>query len=67
MRSPYDCASISHCRQVRDLIAGAGKQRLDQFEVAHRDGVEHQAVLPLVIADAVHVLERTALRRADVV
>ncbi len=45
----------------------AGKQRLDQFEVADGDRVEHQAVLPFVEADAVDVVERAALGGADVV
>ena len=42
-------------------------KRFDQFEIAHRDRVEHQAVLPLVQADAVDVIERSALRGAHVV
>ena len=47
--------------EQRDAVAGAGKQRFDQLQVAHGDGVQHQAVLPLVEADAVHMVERAAL------
>src|SRR5208282_660592 len=46
---------------------GSGEKRFDQFEVAHRYRIEHQAVLPLVEADAVYVIERAALSGADVV
>src|SRR5271157_303018 len=43
-----------------------GEQRLDQFQVAHGNGVQYEAVLPLIEADAVHVIERAALRGANV-
>ena len=64
--------ALAHRRQgvvegaeERHRIAGAGKQRLDQLQVAHGDGVENEAVLALVIADAVHVVERSALGLAN--
>ena len=56
-----------HAAEKRDLVAGVGEQRLDQLQVAHGDGVEHQAVLTLVEADAVHVFKRPALGGADIV
>src|SRR5664279_2573776 len=52
--------------EQRGIIGGAGEQRLDQLKIAYRDRVQHQAVLPLVEANAVHVIERATLRRATV-
>ncbi len=48
-------------------VSGAGKEGLDQLKVADGYGVEDEAVLALVVADAVDVAERAALRLADVV
>ena len=59
--------SVVEGAEESHIVAGAGKERLDQFEVAHGDGVEDQAVLALVVADAVDVVERSALGLADVV
>ena len=50
-----------------DGVSGAGKERLDQLQVADGDRVENQAVLALVVADAVHMVERAALGLAGVV
>ena len=50
-----------------DSVSRAGKERLDQFEVADGDSVENEAVLALVVTDAVNVIERAALGLADVV
>ena len=44
-----------------------GEQRLNQFQIADRDRIEHQAILPLIPADAVHVVERSALRGAHII
>src|ERR1035437_10089657 len=52
--------------EQRRIIGGAGEQRLDQLKIAYRDRVQHQAVLPLVEANAVHMIERATLRRANV-
>ena len=46
---------------------GAGEKRFDQFEIANGDSIEHQALLALVVADAIDVIERAALGGADVV
>ena len=43
------------------VVSGAGKEGLDQFEVAYGDGVKDQAVLALVVTDAVDVAEPAAL------
>src|SRR5664280_2854327 len=52
--------------EQRGVVSGAGEQRLDQLKIAHRDRVQHQAVLALVEANAVHMIERATLRRANV-
>ena len=44
-----------------------GEQRLDQFQVAHRDGVEHHGIGAVVVGGAVQVVERGALGIAQVV
>ena len=46
---------------------GSREKRFDQLQIAHRHRIQHQAILPLVEADAVDVIERAALRRADVI
>ncbi len=48
------------------MFARSGEERLDQLQIADSDRVEHQAVLALVETDAVHVIERAALRGANV-
>src|SRR5271157_3234571 len=50
----------------RCTLAYAGEQRLDQFQVAYGNCVQYEAVLPLIEADAVHVIERAPLGGADV-
>ncbi len=45
----------------------AREERLHQFQVAHRDGVEHHAVGAVVKGGPVEVVERGALRVAQVV
>ena len=50
-------------------MAGIGiisKNGFDQLKIAHGDGVKHQAVLALVVADAIHMVECPALGGADV-
>ncbi len=44
-----------------------GEERLDQFEVAHGDGVEHHGIGAIVVGGAVEMIERGALRVAQVV
>ena len=39
------------------VLAGIGEDGLDELQVADGDGVEHQAILALVVSDAVHMLE----------
>ena len=53
--------------EERHGVAGAGKERLDQLKVADGDSVQNEAVLALVVADAVDVVERSALGLAGVV
>ncbi len=57
--------------EQRDARIGAGsrteEERLDQLQVAHGDGIEHQAGLTLVESDAVDVAESSALGGADVI
>jgi len=50
-----------------DGVSGAGKERLDEFEITDGDGVEDEAVPALVVADAVHMVKRAALSLTDVV
>src|SRR5664279_3652455 len=52
--------------EQRGVVCGPGKQWLDQFKIAYRDRVQHQAVLALVEADAIHMVERATLRGANV-
>src|SRR5208337_4096350 len=40
---------------------GTCEERFDQFQVAYRHRIEHQAILPLVEADAIHMVEGAAL------
>ncbi len=47
-------------RAEQGNFARARKQRLDELQVAHGDRVEDEAVLALVVADAVHMVERSA-------
>ncbi len=44
-----------------------GEDRLEQFEIAHRDGVEHHGIGAVVIGGAVEMVEGGALRVAQVV
>ncbi len=44
-----------------------GEERLDQFEVADGDGVEHHGIGAVVVGGAVEVIERGALGVAEVV
>ena len=53
--------------EQRDAGIGAGEERFDQFQVAHGDRVQHQAGLPLVESDAVHMAQGPALGGANVV
>ena len=53
--------------EQRNTRVCPGKERFDQLQIADRDSVEHQAILPLVEADAIDVVERAALRGTDVV
>ena len=50
-----------------DSNISARVQRLDQLEVADSYGIENQAVLALVEADAVHMMQGSALRGANIV
>src|SRR5215468_11501676 len=50
-----------------DLRSGIGKERLNQLQIAHRNGVEHQAILAIIEADAIKVMQGSALSIADVV
>ena len=52
--------------QQSGVVALAGEQRLDQFEVAHGDGVEQHACGAVVIGGTVEVFEGGALRLAQV-
>ena len=52
--------------EQRGIIGGACEQRLDQLKIAYRDRVQHQAVLALVEANAIHMIERATLRSANV-
>ena len=65
-RLPIGVTVQSRERNSVALSPDAGEERLDQLEIADGDRVEHQAVLPLVEADAVDVIERAALGGADV-
>ena len=47
-------------------VANVGEEWVDQLEIADGHGVEHEAVLALVVADAIDVIERAALGGADV-
>ena len=61
---------IEHAEQggLRLRTAGiGGEDRLDQFEVAHGDGVEHHGIGAIVVGGAVEMVERGALRVAQVV
>ncbi len=53
--------------EQRDAGIGAGEERFDEFEVAHRDRVQHQAGLPFVESNAVNMAESSALGGADVI
>ena len=44
-----------------------GEDRLDQFQIAHGDGVEHHGIGAVVVGRAVEMVERGALRVAQVV
>ncbi len=61
-RLPIGVSVQSSARKSVIRLRRAGKERFNQLKVAHGDGVEDQAVLALVIADAVHMVERSALR-----
>src|SRR5271157_943820 len=63
----HRCHRAIETAEQRCTLARAGEQWLDQFQVAHGNGVQYEAVLPLVEADAVHVIERATLRGANVV
>ena len=45
----------------------AGEERLEQFEIAHGDGIEHHGFGAVVVGGAVEMFERGALRVAQVV
>ena len=45
----------------------AGKQRLDQLQIANRGGVEHQRIGAVVEGGALQMIERGALRVAQIV
>jgi len=45
----------------------SSKKRLDQFQIAHRHRIQHQAILALIKSDSVYVIERAALGRANVI
>ena len=47
--------------------AFAGEDRLDQFQIAHGDGIERHGLRAVVIRRAVQMLERRALRVAQIV
>ena len=54
--------------RVAALRGGVGgEQRLDQFQVAHGDGVEHHGLGAVVEGGAVEVVERGALGVAQIV
>ena len=49
-------------------VAGVGgEERLEQFQIAHGDGVEHHGIGAVVVGGAVEVVERGALGVAEVV
>ena len=50
-----------HATEKRNAGIGSREERFDQLQVAHRNRVEHQAILALVEADAVDMVERAPL------
>src|ERR1700694_6278164 len=49
-----------------DLVAGIGKQRLSQLQVADGDRIQNQALLAVIKADAVNMLKSAALGGANI-
>ncbi len=56
-----------HRAKQGDARIGARKQRLNQLQIANSHRVEHQATLPFIPPDAVHVIEGPTLRRSHVI
>src|SRR5581483_7729299 len=49
-----------------DSRIASGEERLNQFQVSNRYGVQHETVLPLVEANSVNMIELAALRRPHI-
>ena len=60
---------VEHAEQRRRFSQRhiVGENGLDQFQIAHGDGVEHHAVGAVVVGGAVEMVERGALRVAQIV
>src|SRR4051812_41412210 len=74
-RTQHPCAqqAFAHRRKrriktakERNGVASSSEERFDQFEVANRHGVKHEALLALVVADAIDMVERAALCRPNI-
>jgi len=52
--------------QERRFLALACEKRLDEFEVADRHGIEHQGIRTIIERRAFEMIERGALRVAQV-